>query len=74
MAPSLKNGRLPKIFFPIFSKNVGFLKKLLDDKIFKTSFPIKKVILIFVARCPPSLPKWVEGGLSLLLGSKLLLF
>ncbi len=40
-----------KIFSPIFSKNVAFYKKkLLDEKIFKDSFPTKKVIFIFVAR------------------------
>ncbi len=28
-----------------------FLKKLLNEKVFKTSFPIKGVIFIFVAKC-----------------------
>ncbi len=27
-------------------------KKLLDEKIFKTSFPMENIILIFIARCP----------------------
>ncbi len=40
-------------FFPLFSpKTLLFLEKLLNEKIFKTSFPIKKVIFIFVAGCP----------------------
>ncbi len=49
----LKNNHVPQKFFPPFSpKMLLFLKKLLDEKIFKTSFSIKKVIFIFVARCP----------------------
>ncbi len=48
-----KNGHVPKIFFRHFFRKLLFSsKKLLDEKIFKTSFPIKKVIFIFVARCP----------------------
>ncbi len=49
----LKNACHQKIFFTIFSKKVAFLKKLWDDKIFKTLFPIKKrVIFVLVARRP----------------------
>ncbi len=42
----------PKIFFSIFNKNVVFSEKLLNEKIFQTSFPIKKIIFIFVAERP----------------------
>ncbi len=42
-----------KKFFPIFSKNVVFFKKIVNEKIFKTSFSIKKVTFIFVAKCRP---------------------
>ncbi len=44
-------------FSLIFWKILFFSKKLLAKKIFKTSMPTKKVILIFVARCPPSLKR-----------------
>ncbi len=37
-------------FFPIFSKNIAFFEKMLNDKIFETSLPIKNVIFILVAR------------------------
>ncbi len=48
-----------KCFFPIFSENVAFFKKLLNEKILKTSFPIKKVMFIFVAGAPfPSKETW----------------
>ncbi len=41
----LKSGRVPqKIFFPISPKMLLFSKKLLDEKIFKTSFRIKRYI------------------------------
>ncbi len=47
-----------KIFFTPFSpRKLLFSKKLLNKKIFKTSFTIRKVIFIFVARPPPSLQK-----------------
>ncbi len=42
----------PKFFSPFFRKIYLFSKKLLDEKIFKTSFPIKNVIFIFAAKCP----------------------
>ncbi len=49
----LKNGYVPQKFFSPFSpKMLLFSKKLLNEKIFKTSFPIKKVIFIFVSRRP----------------------
>ncbi len=41
-----------KIFFVNSSKNVAFFEKLLDEKIFKISFPIKKVIFIFAVKHP----------------------
>ncbi len=45
--------KYPKNLFSTFSPNMLlFLKKLLDEKIFKTLFPIKKVIFIFVVRRP----------------------
>ncbi len=51
MTTSPKKGScFPNIFFPIFFKNVAFSKKLVGEKIFKISFPIEKVIFIFVAR------------------------
>ncbi len=51
--PSLKKCSCStKMFFHIFSENVAFSKKLLDKKIFDTSFPIKKVIFIFIASLP----------------------
>ncbi len=54
----LKNGHVPRKFFsPIFSKNVAFLKKLLNKKIFETSFPIKKFYVHFLRQTPPSLQK-----------------
>ncbi len=47
--PLLKMVMPAKYFFPYFLQNCSFFrKKLLDEKIFKTSFPIKKVIFIFV--------------------------
>ncbi len=43
----------PKHLFPHFlQKYCFFRKKLLEEEILKTSFPIKKVIFIFVARRP----------------------
>ncbi len=48
MTPSPKKWSCPfKIFFPIFSKNVAFLEKLLNVKIFKTSFLLKKRLYSF---------------------------
>ncbi len=53
MTPSPKKwSYFPKNFFPFSPKMLLFLKKLFHEKIFKTLFPIKKVIFIFVARCP----------------------
>ncbi len=53
MAPSKKWSFTPKIFFPPFSpKMLFFSKKLSDEKNIQTSFPIKKVIFIFVAGRP----------------------
>ncbi len=43
---------LRKFFHGILEKNIVFFKKIVEWKIFKISFSIKKVILIFVARCP----------------------
>ncbi len=44
---------LPKHFPSIFSKNVAFFpKRLLDEKIFKTSFSIKKGNIHFRRRTP----------------------
>ncbi len=56
----LKMVMLPKIFFSEFSWKIPLSsKKRLDEKIFKISFPIKKVIFIFIARCPfPSKGTW----------------
>ncbi len=52
----LKNGNVPlppkKFFFHFLQKYCFLQKKLLDEKIFKTSFPIKKVVFIFVAKRP----------------------
>ncbi len=54
MTPPPKKWSSPLKFFPPFStKMLLFSKKLLDEKLFETSFSIKKVILIFVARYPP---------------------
>ncbi len=36
-------------FYPFSPKMLLFSKKLLNEKIFKTSFPIKKIIFIFIA-------------------------
>ncbi len=49
---SLKNCQMrPQNNFSRFSLKIQlFSKKLLNEKILKTSFPIKKVIFIFVAR------------------------
>ncbi len=59
MPPSLqKRLRPPKRFFAVFSENYSFfffLKKQLNNKIFDTSFAIKKVMLIFGARRLPYL-------------------
>ncbi len=40
----------PKFFSPFSPKILLFSKKLLNEKLIKTKFPIKKVIFIFVAR------------------------
>ncbi len=50
MTPSNKLSCPPKIFPPLSLKILLFSKKLLNDKIFETSFLIKKVIFILVAR------------------------
>ncbi len=51
MTPSPKKWSCPhKIFSPFSPKILLFSKKLLNDEIFETSFPIKKVILVLVAR------------------------
>ncbi len=51
----LKNGRAPKKFFAVILENIVFFKKIVEWKIFKTSFPTKKFILIFAAGHPLSL-------------------
>ncbi len=54
----LKNGHVPpKFFFTIFSKNVAFFEKIVERKIFKTSFPIKKNNIRFRCQTAPSLQK-----------------
>ncbi len=40
----------PPEFFSFSPKMLLFLKKLFDEKLFKTAFPIKRIIFIFVAR------------------------
>ncbi len=43
----------PQNLFSLFSpKMLLFLEKLLDEKIFKTLFLIKKVIFVFIAKYP----------------------
>ncbi len=60
MTPSKKWSCPPKIFSPIFSKNVAFFEKIVKWNNFKTSCSIRKVILIFVARHDfPSKATWV---------------
>ncbi len=45
-----------KLFFAVILENIFFFfEKIVQWKIFKTSFPTKKVILIFVTRRPLSL-------------------
>ncbi len=52
-SPKKKMVMYPKIVFPHFLRKCCSLrKKLLDEKIFESSFPIKKVIFIFVVKCP----------------------
>ncbi len=52
-----------------------FSKKLLDEKIFKTSFPIKKIIFIFVARhLFPSKETWPPRNGFLPFSQKIQLF
>ncbi len=52
---SLKKSHAPeKLFFAVILENVVFFKKIIKWKIFKTSMPTKKVILIFVAGHLPS--------------------
>ncbi len=50
----------PPKFFPHFLQKCGFFrKKLLNEKIFETSFPTKKVTFIFIVRHPfPSRGTW----------------
>ncbi len=51
MTPSPKKWSCPpKIFSPLSPKILFFSKKLLSDKIFETSFLIKRFIFILVAR------------------------
>ncbi len=49
MTPSKKLSFPLKIFSPFSPKILLFSRKLLNKKIFNTSFPIKKIIFIFVA-------------------------
>ncbi len=57
----------PKNFFPRFPpKMLLFSKKLLNEKIFKTSFSLKKVIFIFIARHPLPLKETRPPGNSFL--------
>ncbi len=52
----------PWIFSPLSPKILLFSKKLLNDKILETSFPIKKFIFILVRRqTPPFLQKRLGG-------------
>ncbi len=53
----LKNGHLPQNFSPFSPKMLLFLRKLLNEKIFKTSFPIKKGYIHFPCQVHPSLQK-----------------
>ncbi len=46
-----------KFFFPFSPKILLFSKKLLNEKIFKSSFPIKKGYIHFRHQTPPSLQK-----------------
>ncbi len=57
MTPSPKKCSCAPKFFSLFSpKMLLFSNKFLSEKIFKTSFPIKKVIFIFIAeRSLPSI-------------------
>ncbi len=51
MTPSPKNGHVRPTFFSAFSPKILFFsKKLLYEKIFRTSFPIKHGTFIFVVR------------------------
>ncbi len=51
MTPSPKKwSHSPNFFHQFSSKKLLFSKKLLNEKILNTSFPIKKVIFIFVVR------------------------
>ncbi len=55
MTPSPKKLSCPpKIFLLFFQKMLFSSKKLLDEKIFQTTFPMKKVIFIFITRRPLS--------------------
>ncbi len=56
----LKNGHVPqKLFFAVALENIAFFEKIVQWNLFKTSFPTKKVILIFIARypLPPKFPQ-----------------
>ncbi len=54
----LKSGRVPQKFFSHFLQKCWlFLKKLLNEKIFKTSCPVKKIYIRFPHQTPPSLQK-----------------
>ncbi len=53
MTPSPKKlSCTPKFFLHFLKKVCFFLKKLLNEKIFKISFVIKKVVFIFVVKHP----------------------
>ncbi len=52
---------LKELFFAVILENIVFSEKIVKWKIFKTSMPTKKVILIFVARHRPS-PKNCMSG------------
>ncbi len=54
----LKNAHVsPKFFSPFFPKMLLFSKKLLDEKIFRTSFLIKKAHIYFRRQTAPSFQK-----------------
>ncbi len=48
LPPQQKNN----FFFSFFQRMILSLKRLLHEELFETSFPIKKVLFIFVIRSP----------------------
>ncbi len=50
MTSSLKNWSCPPKIFPFSWKMLIYSNKLLDEKTFKTPFPIKRVKLIFISK------------------------